>query len=100
MSNDSEQDNNRRWFLYVVECNDKSLYTGITTDIERRVEEHNHSKKGAKYTASRRPVHIVFAKIFENQSQASKAENRFKKLTRDKKLKIITGEAEFPFNVE
>ena len=91
-----KRDKSKRWFLYVVECSDKSLYTGITTDIDRRIDEHNHSKKGAKYTASRRPVQIVFARIFENQSTATKAECQFKKFRRKEKLKIISGEKEFP----
>ena len=95
MSEKEASDDNRRWFMYVVRCNDDTLYTGITTDVERRIDEHNHSKKGAKYTASRRPVEIVFAKIFSGQSSAARAENRFKKYRRVDKLKIISGEKEF-----
>jgi len=95
-----KRNRSKRWFLYVAECSDKSLYTGITTDIDRRINEHNHSKKGAKYTASRRPVQIVFAKIFESQSSATKAESQFKKLRREEKLKIINGEKEFPVVIE
>ncbi len=78
------------WFLYVVECSDKTLYTGITTDITRRVIEHNTSKKGAKYTRSRRPVSLVFSKECTSRSHALKEEYKFKKLSRKKKLKIIT----------
>ena len=95
-----KRDKAKRWFLYVVECSDKSLYTGITTDIDRRINEHNHSKKGAKYTASRRPVHVVFAKLFNNRSEASRVESAFKKLDREEKLKIINGEKEFPVVIE
>ena len=50
------------WFFYTVRCSDESLYAGITTDVERRVEDHNHRKCGAKYTRSRRPVYLVFYK--------------------------------------
>jgi putative endonuclease len=96
MSKKEAPDDNRRWLMYVVKCNDDTLYTGITTDVERRIGEHNHSKKGAKYTAARRPVEIIFSKIFPGQSLATKAENRFKKLRRADKLKIINGEKEFP----
>ena len=78
------------WFLYVVMCADGSLYTGITKDIERRLNEHNTSKRGAKYTRSRRPVKVVYQKTYPDRSSASKAEYRFKKLNRKAKLKIVT----------
>ncbi len=79
----------RAWFLYIVECVDSSLYTGITTDIKRRLHEHNNTKKGAKYTRSRRPVFLVYWVDFQDRSSALKAENRFKKLSRKEKLSII-----------
>ena len=60
------------WSLYVVKCADDSLYTGITTDVVRRINEHNYSRKGAKYTRVRRPVELVFLKICESMSDASK----------------------------
>lgn len=77
------------WYLYVVECADRSLYTGVTTDLERRLSEHNNSSKAAKYTRSRRPVKLVYAETHENRSLACKAESAFKKLSRKKKLEII-----------
>ena len=77
------------WYLYVVQCSDNTLYTGITTDISRRIHEHNETSKGAKYTRSRRPVEEVYREMHENRSEASKAEACFKKLTRKKKLSII-----------
>ena len=77
------------WFLYVVECADNTLYTGITTDTNRRLYEHNCSKKGAKYTRSRRPVSLVYVQSFENRSTAAKAESAFKKLTRQEKLRHV-----------
>ena len=77
------------WYLYVVRCSDDTLYTGITTDVERRVHEHNNSTKGAKYTRPRRPVELECWAIFENRSCASKAEYKFKKKSRkDKKVFI------------
>ena len=80
----------RRYFLYVLECSDSSLYTGITTDIQRRLREHNEdNKRGSKYTRSRRPVKILAAKIYNDRSEASKAESRFKKLSRQQKLEEI-----------
>ena len=78
------------WYMYVVQCADSTLYTGITTNIDRRLKEHNSSKRGAKYTRSRRPVKIVYHAVFDSRSSASKAEYRFKKLNRKEKLKIVT----------
>ena len=74
------------WFLYVVECQDGTLYTGITTDVERRVHEHNHSTRGARYTRARRPVELVAVWEHESQSEAASAEYAFKQLDRDAKL--------------
>ena len=77
------------YYVYMVECSDGSLYTGITTDVERRILEHNYSFKSAKYTRSRRPVKLVYSKLVGNRSDASKEEHRIKKLSRAKKLNII-----------
>tara|TARA_B100000214_G_scaffold301516_1_gene231974 strand:+ start:560 stop:841 length:282 start_codon:yes stop_codon:yes gene_type:complete len=74
-----------KWFLYVVRCNDSTLYTGITTDISRRIHEHNNTKRGAKYTRSRRPVFLIDYIPFDSRSLASKAEHRFKKLSKKEK---------------
>ena len=81
------------WYMYIVECSDKSLYTGVTTDINRRVDEHNYSKKGAKYTRSRRPVRLVYFEEFKDKSSAFKAESKFKKLTRKNKLRHVKNKA-------
>ena len=77
--------------MYVVQCGDhtQSYYCGITTDPERRVKEHNESKKGAKYTRSRRPVRLMFTQKCESRSDALKKEAAFKKLSRDKKLQYM-----------
>lgn len=77
------------YFVYILECNDTSLYTGITTDIERRIHEHNSSDKGAKYTKLRRPVCLVYQEASENRSSASKREYAIKRLSREKKLELI-----------
>jgi putative endonuclease len=76
------------WYIYILECSDGTLYTGITTDVNRRLLEHN-SGKGAKYTRARAPV--VLRALFEakNRSEASKEEYRIKKLNRTEKLKLI-----------
>ena len=77
------------YYLYILRCADKTLYTGITTDLKRRVAEHNSSALGAKYTRARRPVKLVYAKKFRGRSLAARAEARMKKLTRKEKLIII-----------
>ncbi len=75
-----------QWYLYVVACSDESLYTGITTDVERRVEEHNQSNEGARYTRSRRPVRLVASWSCDSHSEAARLEYAFKALRRDQKL--------------
>ena len=78
-----------KYILYILECADGTLYTGITTDMDRRLEEHNSSLLGAKYTRARRPVKLVYKKIYKNRSQASVEESLVKKLSRAEKLKLI-----------
>lgn len=73
----------------MLRCRDKSLYTGITTDLVRRVNEHNFSNKGAKYTKAHRPVELVFSKKFRTRSTASRAEYRMKSLLREEKRLLI-----------
>ncbi len=77
------------YHLYILECSDKTLYVGITTDLDRRVEEHNASALGAKYTRGRRPAKLVYSKEFKNRSEATKEESRIKKLSRTQKLVMI-----------
>jgi len=76
------------WFLYVVKCQDTSLYTGITTDISRRIKEHN-AKKGAFYTKNKTPVKLVYQEAMASRSEATKREHAVKKLTRKQKLELI-----------
>ena len=77
------------WFLYVVKCADDTLYTGITTDVTRRLHEHNNTTKGAKYTKKRRPVALLHTVGYEDRASASQAESKFKKLSRKQKLSTI-----------
>lgn len=77
------------YFLYILKCADETLYTGITTDLKRRISEHNDSKLGARYTASRRPVKIAYSKKFKSRSFASAEEARIKKMKKSEKLKLI-----------
>ena len=80
------------WYLYVLSCNDGTLYTGVTTNIDRRIHEHNTSKRGAKYTKTRRPVKLLWSKEYPTRSEAQSAEYKFKKLFREQKLQIIADE--------
>lgn len=75
------------WYVYIVECSDKSLYTGITNDIKRRLSQHN-SGKGAKYTRVRKPVILRALFEFPDRSSASKEEYRIKQLPRSEKIKL------------
>lgn len=77
------------YYLYILKCADNTLYSGITTDLVRRIKEHNSSNLGAKYTRSRRPVKLVYSKNYRNRSVASKAEAKIKKLSRAGKLKLL-----------
>lgn len=77
------------YFVYILQCNDNTLYTGIATDVERRVTEHNNSDKGAKYTKARRPVKLVYTEESLDRSSASKREYEIKKLSRTEKLRLI-----------
>ena len=79
----------RNWSIYVVECTDSSLYCGVSTDVNRRVVEHNISKRGAKYTKSRRPVKLVFSKHGMHRGCALRLEYRFKKLKTTEKRMVV-----------
>lgn len=77
------------WYLYILRCADNSLYTGITTDIERRLHEHNTLATGARYTRARRPVLLVYSREFPSRSEAAKEEWRIKKLDRADKEALL-----------
>jgi len=80
------------YFVYVIQCADTTFYTGITTDLERRIDEHNHSPKGAKYTRARRPVVLCYSEEYPNKSKALKREMAIKKMTRNAKKDLIKKE--------
>lgn len=76
------------WYVYMLECSDKSIYTGITTNLKRRINEHNNTKAGAKYTRARRPVKLRYYESHPSKSQASSREYSLKKLKRSEKLTL------------
>lgn len=77
------------YVLYILQCSDQTYYTGITNDLERRLDEHNTSSKGAKYTRSRRPLILVYREICPDKSAALKREIEIKKMDRTQKMKLI-----------
>lgn len=77
------------WYTYMVRCRDRSLYTGITKDIDKRVAEHNTARNGARYTRTRRPVRLVFLERFSSRSAAAKREQQLKRLSRAEKQKLV-----------
>jgi putative endonuclease len=76
------------YFVYILSCSDNTLYTGIAKDVTKRVQEHNTSPKGAKYTRTRRPVTLVHIEEFEDRSNASKREYEIKKMPKKKKMEL------------
>lgn len=77
-----------KWYLYLLRCRDGSLYCGITTDVQKRLEQHR-SGKGAKYTRGRAPLELVYTEECANHSTALKRELAVKALPREEKLKLI-----------
>ncbi|TNE79424.1 MAG: GIY-YIG nuclease family protein [Gammaproteobacteria bacterium] len=77
------------WFVYMIEASDGSLYTGITTDVERRFQEHCHSDRGARFFNGREPRRVVYVEPAEDRSSASKREAAIKQLRRQQKLDLI-----------
>lgn len=84
----SNQNNHPHWWVYIIECSDTTYYTGITPNIEQRLQKHN-SGKGASYTRGRGPVKLVYSKKFLTHAQAAQKECTIKKLTRQQKYDII-----------
>lgn len=80
------------YWVYIIRCKDQTLYTGITTDLSRRIDEHNGIlPKGSRYTQSRRPVAYVYTQEYINRSDASKEESRIKSLSKTQKEHLIQG---------
>lgn len=82
------------WYLYIIKCSDGTLYTGITTDVDRRVSEHEgktpNKSKGAKFTRGKGPFELMYKAEFKTKSEAAKEEFRIKKLSRDDKFSLIS----------
>lgn len=78
-----------KYFVYILECSDKTLYTGYTNDVGKRIITHNTLKTGARYTKARRPVKLVYSKGFKTKSEALKREMAIKKMMRGDKLKLV-----------
>ena len=78
----------KSWYLYILRCGDGTLYTGITTDVEKRLEQHR-TGKGAKYTRGRGPLELVYQETCLDHSQALKREAAIKRMSRQKKEILI-----------
>lgn len=77
------------YFVYIIECKDKSLYVGYTTDLQKRIQAHNTAKTGAKYTKGRRPVVLKYSEKCKTLSAALKREIEIKTWKRKKKLMLL-----------
>lgn len=81
------------WYVYIVRCNDNSLYTGIAKDLERRLSEHNSEAGGARYTRARKPVEMVYCEAGNSRSAVCKREAQIKKMSlKQKNILINDGE--------
>lgn len=80
------------WSVYIIRCDDGSLYTGVSTDVERRFREHRDLKKGARYFNGRTPLEVVFRDNGHTRSSACRREAAIKKLSRAEKLSLVNGE--------
>ncbi|MFW2365482.1 MAG: GIY-YIG nuclease family protein [Desulforhopalus sp.] len=85
-----QHDPSTQWYVYIVRCRDSTLYTGITTDLSRRLNEHNSEQGGARYTRPRRPVTLVYSETADSRVTASKREYQIKQLSVRQKLTLIT----------
>jgi len=79
------------WYLYILRCCDGTLYTGITTDVEKRLETHRPGK-GAKYTRGRGPLELVYTEVCDSKSHALKRELRIKGMSKTEKLALLQTE--------
>lgn len=86
---DDDQTHNGLWYVYIIETSDCKLYTGITTDVDRRFKEHAAGKKGARFFRTTRPVRVVFREAHQGRSAATKRELAIKKMTRQQKLDLL-----------
>lgn len=77
------------WYVYLVRCSDDTLYCGVCTDLDRRVQEHNESPLGARYTRARRPVTLAWSRKYADRSTACREEARIKRLSRAQKEQLL-----------
>lgn len=84
----SESDKDVQWVVYILSCSDNTLYTGITNNIEKRLEAHRNGT-GAKYTRGRTPLELIYTEKCDNRAQASKREYAIKSLTRKEKNTLV-----------
>ena len=84
--------NSKYWFVYILRCADNSLYTGVTVDLDKRLDEHNGiGKNGAKYTQGRRPVELAYQEAANSRTEACKREYAIKSLSKVDKESLILG---------
>ncbi len=82
----------QNWSVYIVRCDDNTLYTGVAKNVERRIEEHNQNDSlGAKYTRTRRPVRLVYTEMMITRSAACKREYELKQLSKLEKESLVAG---------
>ena len=84
------------WFVYILRCHDNCLYTGVTTDCERRLHEHNHTPRGAKFTRARRPVNLAYHEKAASRSEAQRREAQIKRLSATQKEALIATNPTIP----
>ncbi len=80
------------WYVYMIRCSDASLYTGVTTDIERRFTEHKESKKGSKYARAKIPLRVVYEEVCASRSEAQKRECAIKKFDKKEKELLVASQ--------
>ncbi len=90
MPSDKTDMDEKSWFVYILRCADDSLYTGVTLDVNKRLDEHNGlSNNGAKYTHGRRPVSLAYQESALSRSEACKREYAIKQLSRSEKEELL-----------
>ena len=88
------------WSIYLLRCSDKSLYTGIATDVSRRLREHEDGKLGAKYLRGRGPLTLVFQQVVGDRGRASRVEHHIKRLTKRKKEAFVRSPEMFRSHIQ
>jgi len=78
------------WYLYIVRTRNGSLYTGVTTDVVRRLTEHAHGKRGAKFLRSKGPLQLVYQRQVGSRAEAQRLEYQIKRLPKNEKEKLIS----------